>query len=334
MAKDDDAVRRLLRQHLADPATSWSIGCFGAIAEFHRTPDEPVTIDLDSLTVVTALGALRVAPPRGLKPLAYELPSAFPHRWLHGLNFTLTASRVTQKARETITPLGPDRDAIRPEDREAQLFDLGVGAANISACVRTADPELIALLHDATGTNYLDDQEMLTTVVHASPHRVFLSDAGRLEVYQRIGTVEAGAPEGPHTHLLPKLLAAKRTHQATIALPRGRMPVLTAYPANPMIDPLGHDKPFDPEAADAFAAIVSRWADPQHRAEKARATAALAGGVPPESYAPPRSRAGRLALRVALRQHAAAVGDPEIVAPWRQIFDPTRARAAHGHDAH
>jgi hypothetical protein len=280
------------------------------------------------LTVTTALGAIRLTPPRGLKPIAYELPSAFPHRWLHGLNFTLTGARVSQPARTVIASLGPDRDAIRPEDRAAELFDMGVGAANMTACVRTADPELRALLHGAAGTSYVERADLLTAIVHASPHRVFISDAGRLEVFQRIGAPGGHSPEGPHTHLLPKLLAARRTHQASIALPRGRMPVLTLYPPNPVIDPLGADRPFDPAAADAFAAIVARWADPTHRAEKERAVEALRAGAAADGYEPPRSRSGRLALRVALRQLAAA-GDVETVAPWRLRFDPTRARPAH-----
>ena len=30
----------LIRRHLTDPQSSWAIGTFGAIAEFHRDPDE------------------------------------------------------------------------------------------------------------------------------------------------------------------------------------------------------------------------------------------------------------------------------------------------------
>ena len=31
----------VLRRYMADPTASWGLGTFGAIAEFHRTADEP-----------------------------------------------------------------------------------------------------------------------------------------------------------------------------------------------------------------------------------------------------------------------------------------------------
>src|SRR5262249_23302848 len=57
-AVDLDAA---LRRYLADPTASWGLGTFGAVAEFHRTADEPVSIDTDAtLEVVTTRGALRI----------------------------------------------------------------------------------------------------------------------------------------------------------------------------------------------------------------------------------------------------------------------------------
>ena len=41
-AVDLDTV---LRRYLADPTASWGLGTFGAVAEFHRTGDEPASID-------------------------------------------------------------------------------------------------------------------------------------------------------------------------------------------------------------------------------------------------------------------------------------------------
>lgn len=37
-----DEITTLLREALADPGTAWSLGSFGAIAEFMRDPDEAV----------------------------------------------------------------------------------------------------------------------------------------------------------------------------------------------------------------------------------------------------------------------------------------------------
>ena len=57
-AVDLDAV---LRHYIADPTASWGLGTFGAVAEFHRTGDEPVRLDTGAtLKVVTARGALRI----------------------------------------------------------------------------------------------------------------------------------------------------------------------------------------------------------------------------------------------------------------------------------
>jgi len=36
--------------------------------------------------------------------------------------------------------------------------------------------------------------------------------------------------EGPHTHFLPKLLKAKRTHALTTPIPSGLVPCLMLYP--------------------------------------------------------------------------------------------------------
>ena len=73
-AVDLDTV---LRHYIADPTASWGLGTFGAIAEFHRTADEPASIDTDAaLHVVTARGALRISVTEDVRACAYELPAA------------------------------------------------------------------------------------------------------------------------------------------------------------------------------------------------------------------------------------------------------------------
>src|SRR5262247_133988 len=58
-AADLDTV---LRRYLADPTASWGLGTFGAVAEFHRTADEPASIDTGAtLQVVTQRGALCIS---------------------------------------------------------------------------------------------------------------------------------------------------------------------------------------------------------------------------------------------------------------------------------
>ena len=58
-AADDFAF---LADHMADPETGWSLGTFGAIAEFTRDPDEPVALSRSDtcLAAVTARGGIRI----------------------------------------------------------------------------------------------------------------------------------------------------------------------------------------------------------------------------------------------------------------------------------
>jgi hypothetical protein len=50
-------------------------------------------------------------------------------------------------------------------------------------------------------------------ILAANPHRVFISRLGRIEVYQPIPPPSGKSPEGPHTHVLPRLLKSGRTRR-------------------------------------------------------------------------------------------------------------------------
>ena len=52
----------ILAQQASDPATGWSLGAFGAIAEFTRDAGEPAAIEAagGTLAVSTGRGALRL----------------------------------------------------------------------------------------------------------------------------------------------------------------------------------------------------------------------------------------------------------------------------------
>ena len=70
-------VERVLARHLGDPTSSFSVGSFGAIAEFHRDPgEEPTLDDRAGLRIATGRGALWINDRAGLVPLAYEAPGA------------------------------------------------------------------------------------------------------------------------------------------------------------------------------------------------------------------------------------------------------------------
>src|SRR5215510_7390925 len=110
----------VLRRYIADPTASWGLGTFGAVAEFHRTDEEPASIDTDTaLQVVTARGALRISSTEGLRAFAYELPGHALDSWSHTLAFCLPAASAAMHRRSVLTECGPDHDALRPHDRAA-----------------------------------------------------------------------------------------------------------------------------------------------------------------------------------------------------------------------
>ncbi len=314
-------LQRLLCDHLHDPDSSFSIGSFGAIAEFHRKTGEPLVLDDPArLMIATSRGAFRIDLDVGVTPLAYETLSGRRGCWQHGIVFCLPKRLAKSHRRTALTELGPDDGAVRKEDRGGVLFDMGLGARNVDFCIRTSDPSLLSILRDCTGRSVFDaGSPAMGAIIEASPHRVALSKLGRAEVYQAIGRTET--PEGPHTHVLPKLLKNGRTHSANIPVPRGSLPCLSLYPANPLVDSLGRAKPFDLEAHTHFQSLLARWGLPEHRAEKARFLAALRRGDEPASYLCPDTRLGRTVLRVALRQAQQVDAANPTLAAWNRHID-------------
>ena len=203
----------LIRQHLAREDSAWSMGGFGALGEFLRAAGEPVERLSGDMAIVSARGALRLAPPPEARAIAHETPSADPRLWNHAIEFCLPQERAAMNRRRALTELGPDRDSLRAADRDALLFDLGLGLHQADACIRTADAALIRVLRAAIGAargrSMLEhDHPAWADILKASPHRVFLSRVGRLEVYVPI-PAPGSVPDyhftpGPHTHVLPQ----------------------------------------------------------------------------------------------------------------------------------
>jgi len=318
----------LAAAHLRDPASTWSVGTFGVLAEFAREPDE--ACELDDLTVVTARGAIRVAREPEVRALAYEALSAQPGQWHHGVFFCMRRAHTELAPRRAIAELGPDRDAIRAADRAAHLFDLGLGAPTFSFCVRTADPALLAALRRAAGTPLLDPPRgVARLIMEASPHRVAVTRLARIEVYQSIAREDGRTPSGPHTHLIPSVLRPALTHAANIAVPPGWLPALALYPVHPARDEAGNPKPFDPDTHAAFQALVARYGDPAARAAKATVLAAIQRGVSPSVRQLPASRRARAASRIALRQLRQSGADSPVLEDWERALE-RGARAPAG----
>ena len=158
-------------------------------------------------------------------------------------------------------------------------------------------------------------------ILAANPHRVFISRLGRIEVYQPIPPASGKSPEGPHTHVLPKLLKSGRTHPATEPIPEGWVPCAHLYPPHPARDGLGEARPFDAAHHDAFQSddrAVRKSRNSRHQAarqgcDRWRRTAAVGDAG---------DRHGRAGIRIALRQLKAAGHVSPVLQSWLQDFDP------------
>lgn len=322
-----DTLTATLIAALTDPETGWSMGSFGAIAEFHHVAGDPAPSLLPGIGALTGRGGVRIDRPDLIRPVAYEMLSAQPQRWQQGISLCLPEGEAAMARRDVLRELGPDTEAIRPEDRTAVLFDMGLAQSQVDFCIRTTDPDLLAVLRAHEGQPVAP---AMPAILAAHPHRVALTRIGRIEVYQKIGGPDTGgtSPAGPHTHVLPKLLRAGRTHSANTPIPEGLVPVGGLHPASPIITPMGEDRDFDTALFDAFQDLLARWGDPATVAIKSAVWAALAEGCEPESFTPPDGRFGRAALRIALRQARRHKGDSALSLRWIAAFD----RAAESDD--
>jgi hypothetical protein len=321
-----DTVRSLLRDHLLDTGSQWNLGTFGAIAEFMRDPGEPfdMVCEPGRLSAATARGGIGFGALDGLRLYASE--SAVGSGWNHRVALCLPEDSCAMNRRTVLTELGPDPGALRPQDAAGILFDMGLGTLQADICIRTADPALIDVLREAAGRSLFEPgNRAMGAIVAAGPHRVFIARFGRCEVYQPIPPADGRSPEGPHTHVLPQLLRSFRTHAATEPVPEGFVPCAHLVPAHPLKDGLGRPHAFDREAFQAFETLHDRFGDPALIALKRSAKQAIAEGTAPGAFEPPRSRFGRQALRVFLRQAAFDGEDRRQLSAWSAAFDPRDA---------
>ena len=315
-------LQAVLEAQLNDSGCGFSIGSFGAVAEFFRREDEPASIDFNNgLTVSTDRGAIRICLHEDVQAVAYETLSSRKNYWLHGLALCMPTASGESHCRTSVTELGHDVDAIRSDGRNDLLFDMGLGAPNVDFCVRTSDPDLIETLRQAVGKSLLaGDSDTMASIIHASPHRVAVSNLGRVEVYQAIGYKRT--PEGPHTHVLPKLLRAGRTHDAKVPIPSGYLPCVNVYPASPLFDTLGEPRAYDRTSHLAFEALLQQWGADEYVRQKAMIAKAIREELEPASFSMPKNRLRRSAVRIALRQLAFDHALSDQASRWRGYFDP------------
>jgi hypothetical protein len=310
----------LLRQGIADPDVQWSLGTFGAIAEFSRDGDEPAQMSMaaDVLSAITERGGIAIRPDPAIRPFASE--GVTKSGWNQRIAFCLPQDNCAMTGRTVLTEIGPDRDALRTEDRGGLLFDLGFGALQADFCVRIDDEETAAQLRPHIGRPVFEPgNPAMGIILQANPHRVFISRLGRIEVYQPIPPPSGKSPEGPHTHVLPRLLRSGRTHAATEPIPPGWIPCMHIYPAHPARDGMGEARPFDAVRHRSFQAMLAACGDRESLAIKHRVIGAVEAGEPPSELAC--DRHGRTSLRIALRQMKAEGRTFPALPAWLARFD-------------
>jgi hypothetical protein len=307
-------VAQLVRDHLLDPHTGWSMGTRGALAEFVWNSDETVCSARGE--VVSGRGGIRLDLSRSTTAVAYETPAGPHTHWNHGVALCLPTEDARRAGRDVITEIGADTDSLREIDRSGVLFDLGLRTPSVDVCVRTDDPDLLRLLRSAAGQR-LFDSEIVGDLVAASPHRVLATAIGRIEVYTTIPPADGRSPDGPHTHLLPHLLRESRTHPPTVPIPDGSIPVAYLYPPSPIQDTAGRPTPFDRRRFDGFQRVLRRFGDAELVAWKDTVLAAVRADRSPEELAAPASPPARAVEAVALRQLVHLTGDTPALAAWR-----------------
>ena len=338
-------LRDVLKDHIVDDRSGWSMGSFGAVAEFHQNRGEFLEADAPTMFVrATPRGAIRLNAEtvEQIVPVAYEALSPKPHRWSHGLALCLPQKDSVMAGRRVLTELGPDEDAVRPADRKAILFDIGLNLPQCDFCIRTEDPDLLAILRANAGRSLFDPGNPASDAMRrAHPHRVALTRIGRIEVFQKIGGPDTGgvSPAGPHTHMLPQLLKSRRTHSANTPIPRYHVPLGYLHPANPVMDSMGRDLDFDIDDHARFQDLFERFARRDLPILRKAVLDGLARRTEPEQFLAQSDRFSRATVRITLRQQyrlAKRFGGGsylDLVSKWRSVLDNALDSSVTDNDA-
>ncbi|MCE2580690.1 hypothetical protein NO263_01920 [Gluconacetobacter entanii] len=287
-----------------DLRNGWSIGTFGAIGEFHHVPDDRVCLTPcpDGLEIVTQRGAIRISPSEPLHALAWDSLVGKGRRWRHSMAL---CGPLQLTAKHTLKVLGKDADAVRPEDRDAWLIDLGIGVGRVRMCVRTENARLVEALAVDTDDPLAVVTAAFALLMEVQPHRVMLSPAGRLEVYQPVPAPDGDSPLGAHTHLLPKLVRLKRPCSALDPIPEGWQPFLTLHPAAPFrpSDDDSHD--YDRLADLSFLPLLEEFGMEEDLQVSGTFQAHVRQHGTPENLKIPATRRGRARMHIELLRMAA-----------------------------
>lgn len=229
---ETDEIRAFVARSLRENKGTWVAGIVGAVGEFTAAPGNSVHVDLEGdLIVATTPGAkLRFHINDDVRALTFD-PKETPIKDMRVM-LAVKRERGRPDVARLLSPLGRDRAAISAVDRDANLFDLGLGRKEARFCVRTGPGPLNAALARADGTAFPANLPQIgPALLEASPARVIETALGRIEVLTPIPALTGKSPLGPHTHLLPDHLASGRATPAGMELPRAYLPGAIFYPA-------------------------------------------------------------------------------------------------------
>ncbi len=308
---------------LDDPRHGWSIGSFGAVGEFARDPDEPLVREAFGhvRSFHTPRAALRIRLDVPTRIVAYDTLAGDGVSWGHALAFCMPCNnRLAYPG--TILSMGTDLGAVRTEDRDAWLFDLGVSVGHVRFCLRTRDRILHEMLLGAQNQKLFgpDGAALMTEILRVQPHRVLQSPLGRIEIYSGIPRPDGESPEGPHTHLLPDLTRTGRTHDANAPIPSGFQPVLMFNPRSPWRDAMGRRMPFDADLDRDFLHLLDCYGLPEEARIRSSIESAIESGMRPLDFSWPRTRRGRAVARLTLRRIVQR-RPSELALAWHMLHD-------------
>lgn len=226
------AIHDFVVHSLRQSTGKWVIGVVGATAEFTASRGAPVEVATDGRSVVatTAGGNLHLLIDDDVRAITCDPLDTPKERWR--IVLAVKRERGGLPVATAVTDLGADGAAVRPQDRDGSLFDLGLGRSQARFCVRCAPGPAHDVLRSAAGGRLAAVLPSIGPVlVKQSPARVVESRLGRIEVLTPIPLPGQVSHAGPHTHLLPDHLATGRALPAGMELPEAYVPGAIFYPA-------------------------------------------------------------------------------------------------------
>lgn len=286
-------------------------GTFPHGAAFHEAVAEG-----EAIVAHSQAASIRLGRAARLCPVAFETISADPFMWNHGVALCVPDADLLAAPADTIRDMALDAGAIRPGDRSARCFDLGIGSQQARVLIRSADFNVTDLMGRFVGETFSGLPKAALDVLAASRlDWVVETPIGRLEMRQQADVPSGVEPYPPFIDI--RLLKSGLTY-ARSTCPPGLVPCGYIFPSHPARQAPGVAKDFDRLEHARFQATLDRFGVPALVRLKREVEAALDGGAHPPSGVKTRHEID--VVRVALRQRL-VIGSQIDLAPWLSVFD-------------